>query len=258
MEVRRRPFALPFAFTMLLAPGCGAQDGTATHLLLAAGGGSDTGGLVVAFAPTDPTFQAEQIHVAAGPHLTAYEVLVDGQLATLDDGAGHRSAVTVTEGGVSGQGYLNAGPHHLTIRAAGAPPVFEGDGEVPGGGTVRLFLFGPLAALQGRFVSTPDVPAAGNQHVTAVNLIGGGPTIEVVSCPDARCAPLSDPLALGDVFDTDLPADDDVGYRLVPSDALPDPPVLAFSPDPSAVLVAAPVYLSDQGQLQYAFNWTLP
>jgi hypothetical protein len=246
--------ALPFAFTMLVAPGCGAQEGPANHLLLAAAAGPDTGGMLVAFAPTDPTFQAEQAHVVTGPNVTAYEVLVDGELATLDDGSGHASAVTVTEGGVSGRGYLNAGPHHFTIRAAGGPPAFEGDGQVPGGGTVRLFLFGPLAALQGRFVSTPDVPATGNEHVTAINLVRGGQTIEVVSCPDASCTPLSDPLALGDVFDTERPAGDDVGFRLIPSTALPDPPVLAFSPELPDILVAAPVYVSDEGQLQYGFN----
>jgi hypothetical protein len=254
MEDRRRPLALPFAFTVLVAPGCGAQGGTGNQLLLATDAGPNTGGLLVAFAPTDSTFEAEQARLTTDPRPTAYDVLVDGRLAMLEDGAGHAAAVTVTEGSVTERGYLNAGPHHLTIRAPAGADIFDGDGEVPGGGTVRLFLYGPLEALQGLFVATPDAPAAGNEHVTAVNLMLSGQTIEVVTCADETCAPISGALASGGVFDTEVPAGAGVGYGLVPSTSLPDPPVLAFTTGPPNIFVTAPVYISDQGQLQYGFN----
>jgi hypothetical protein len=267
MEDRRRPLALPFAFTVLVAPGCGVQDGPANHLLLTAAAGPNTGGMLVAFAPTDSTFAAEQARVMTAPNLTTYDVLVDGELAMLDDDAGRASPVTVMEGGTSQRGYLSAGPHHFTIGPPGGPSVFDGDGEVPGGGTVHLFLLGPLQGLQGRFVSTPDMPAAGNEHVTVVNLMRSGQAIEVVSCTEVTCTPISDALALGDDFDTEVPAvlSEDptssltdegtgVGYRLVPSASVPAPPVLPLFADPPAIFVAAPVYMSDQGQLQVGFN----
>jgi len=268
MGDRRRPLALPFAFTVLVAPNCGVQDGQANQqLLTAAAGGPDTGSIVVAFAPTAATFRAEQASLLTGPTRTAYDVLIDGEMAVLDDGDGHTSALTVTEGSMSLRGYLDAGPHHFTIRASGAAPAFDGDGAIPGGGAARLFLFGPVEALQGRFVSTPDTPAFGNEHVTAVNLMENGQTAEVVSCMDGSCTPLSDPLGLGDVFDTEIPATDSdpltssltdagtgVGYRVVPTAALPAPPVLAFQTEVPEVFVAAPVYLSDQGLLLYGFN----
>ncbi len=265
MDDRRRPLALPFAFTVLVAPGCGAPTGQPNLLLAGAGAGPDTGGMLVAFAPTDSTFEAEQSRLLTAPSETAYEVLVDGKVAMLDDDWGHASPLTVTVGTVSSRGYLDAGPHHFTIRAPGGAPVFDGDGQVPGGGTLRLFLFGAPGAVAGQFVSTPDTPAAGNEHVTAVNLMRSGQTVEVVSCVDAACTPISDPLNLGDVFDTEVPASQDlassltddgtgIGYREVPSASLPAPPVLAFQTEARSILVVAPVYMSDQGQLLYGFN----
>jgi hypothetical protein len=113
------------------------------------------------------------------------------------------------------------------------------------------------------------------EHITLVNLVRTGQKLEVVRCTDAAtCTPISPALALGDVFDAEVPADarDDcayplysivpcfpasltaggggIGYRVVPSAALPNPPVLALgSSAPPAVNVVVPLYFSDEGQL---------
>ena len=110
------------------------------------------------------------------------------------------------------------------------------------GSQLRLFLFGPLDALQGRFVVVPATPSAGNEHVTVINLMRSGQPIKVVSCTDATtCTPISPALAMGDLFDAEVPAvvSDDgfaslrsdgsgVNFRLVPSASLPNPPVLGL------------------------------
>ena len=86
------------------------------------------------------------------------------------------------------------------------------------------------------------------------------------------------PLALGETFEGDFPIDatqdwpngrfivsDDggLGYRQVPTPAVPDPPVLPLSygvpvlvdvsMSSSATLVAAPVYMSPRGDIQSSF-----
>jgi hypothetical protein len=251
----------PFAFPLLLVlPACAARD----HLVIPdAAAGPDEGGLLVSFSPTEGTFEAEEARALANPDGTQYRVLLDGDLLT--GAPGSTSPFAVVEGGQAGVRYLESGPHHLTIGAPDNAPIFDGDGQVPGGGTARLFLYGPLDDLRGVFVSVPDAPAAGNEHVTVVNLIRGGQAIEVVSCEDsATCTPLSAELALGDVFDAEVPADlDGIGYRLVPSGALPDPPVLALTEGvwfgaladpPPAIVAAAPVYMSADGQAELSFN----
>jgi hypothetical protein len=276
MGDHRRSAVLPFGFVGLLLSGCGAQP---TPVVLAAAAGPDMGGVLVAFSPTAATFDDEQARLvqaddAPGAQVSAaWQLRIDGSPAVFDGGEENVSAVTVTEGGQSVLGYLDAGPHHFTVAAPGGGPTFDGDAEIPSGGTLRLFLFGPPDALQGRFVSTPDLPASGNQHVTVVNLLRTGQSLEVVACTGlTACAPVSPALSLGDLFDTEVPAPGEgaaatitadgvgIGYRVAPSLSLPAPPVLALTaggataaatPD---VFVAAPVYMSDQGELLYGFN----
>jgi hypothetical protein len=266
-EDRRRVFALPFAVSLLTFPGCNA-DGTPS-VVATAQPGADLGGVRIDFSPVDLTFQAEQARVQTGSSSTEYRLLLDGRLVMLEEAPGDASPLTVVEGGMSALGYLDAGPHHFTISRADGHHVFEGDGQVASGGVTRLLLFGPLEALSGRFVSTPSVPSTGNEHVTVVDLMANQQLVEVVSCVDATtCTPLSPALSLSDVFDTELPAVLDgsgtsltamgagVGYRLVPTDELPAPPVVPLYPQTASVAVffAAPVYMSDDGQPQECFN----
>lgn len=274
MADRGRSFA-PWAFVVamgVMLSGCGAEPHT---VVLTARAGTDQGGVLVAFSPTASSFDDEQ----ADPQPSQpWQLWIDGQRALVDDGDGHVSPLAVSEGGLSAVGYLDAGPHHFTMAASGGAATFDGDAEVPSGGTVRLFLYGPPEALQGRFVATPDVPASGNEHVTVVNLLRTGQRLQVVTCTcAASCTPASSDLALGDLYDTEVPAASDgdgatmttdgagIGYRVTPSPTLPDPPVLALrrgsltAGGPAeaasrAIFVAAPVYMSDTGQLLYGFN----
>jgi hypothetical protein len=270
--------ALPFALTLLALAACSTQDIAPSQVVIAdyqAGPGPDRGRVVVALSPTGDSNQ------------TQYHVLLDDDLVA-DSREDVWDPFTVTPGGEIGIGYLESGPHHFTIVAPGAAPIFEGDGQIPGGGAVRLYLYGPLAALQGRFVSVPDAASAGNEHVTVVNLMSSGQSIEVVSCTNANsCTPISPALSLGELFDAEVPAvisngcppdaapfadclplslsaeGAGIGYRLVPSYSLPDPPALPLGPigfvypDPATVtvFVAAPVSMTDQGQLLFGFNY---
>jgi len=164
--------------------------------------------------------------------------------------------------------------HHFAVLVPGHPPIFQGDGELAAGSWLRLYLFGAADAPQGRFVITADAPSPGNEHITVINLMRSGQTIEVVSCTDVTtCTPISPALAMGDCFQTEAPAvvSDDgygsltatgagIGYRLVPSATLPNPAVnqlssgvqgAVFRPAgskvPAPIFVAAPVFMSDQG-----------
>jgi hypothetical protein len=277
MNARRRFSALPLALALAALPACRTQDIEPTQVVIAdyqAGPAADKGRVVVALSPTDDSNQ------------TPYRVLLDDELV-LDAPGDFSSPFAVRAGEEVGTGFLESGPRHFTIVAAGEAPIFEGDGQVPGGGMVRLYLYGPLNALHGLFVSTPDAASAGNEHVTVVNLMQSGQTIEVVSCTDATtCTPVSPALAPGDQFDTEVPAvitygcppgtipdaicpppslspeGAGIGYRLVPSSALPNPRVLPLHPADAGipgeamatVFVAAPVSMSDQGQLLFGFN----
>ncbi len=243
----------PLALVVWAMSGCGGQSDVI--VLFPYGPGPEMGGVQIACSPTASTFDDEQARLALEVS-QSLQVSIDGQPAMLDDGAGHRSRVVVSEGGKSSLGYLEAGPRHFAVTSNSGTPVFEGDAQVPGGGILRLFLFGPVGSQQGRFVATPDFPAVGNQHLTVVNLARTGQSLEVVSCDDATCTSLSPALALGDLFDTEVTAGaGQVGYRVVPSPSLPDPPLLTFdSASPPGVFLAAPVYISDQGQLQFGFQ----
>jgi hypothetical protein len=275
---------LALAGTLLAGAGCGTDD-IPRPFLLASGPGPDAGGLVVAFASPEDTYAgAEQ--AMANPERTPYYVLCDGQVVSND---GSQPFTVFAGGNPNWVFYLSAGLHHFAVTATlGQPPVFEGDGQVPGGGTAHLFLYGPLDDVKGVFTAVPAVPASGDEDITAVNLMRDGQAIEVVSCTDwATCTPLSTALGLAGVFETEVPALPDpcdpkaqaltpgswgtggcftsmttegagVGYRLVATPSLPDPPVNALSwgvdgiaDDPRPpIFVAAPVFMSAAGQSQ--------
>jgi hypothetical protein len=290
---RRELSAVSFAVTLLMLAACSTENVEPANMLIPHEQvGTSQGGMVIQFAPSDPTYQQEQARVLTGGQ-TEYHIQVDGDYVyePTTDGLW---AVTVDQGSMYGAYFLPAGPHRFTIVKPGGASIFDGDGEIPEGGVERIFLFGPLDDLQGRLVAVPGVPTAGNEHLTVVNLASGGQAIEVVSCTDATtCTPLAPALALGDVFDGELPAffnecdrplDDPgpildgcgtslttqgagIGYRVVPSATLPSPPInpiyrgldsgLALGlPGPlmGEVFIAAPVYLSDQGLAQFSFD----
>lgn len=265
---------IALALAPLALAACGTQEIDPNNVIVASSqAGPDVGGLTVFFPPTDETYQASQARAAATANPTVYHVVLDGKLLVFDPGDGHLTPFTPSEGGAASLGYLPAGPHHFAIAAPSAAPIFEADGQLTGGETTNLFLFGPLNGLQGKFLRMP-VPATGNQYVTAINLIRSGQTIEVVSCTDAStCTPISPALALGDVFQAELPAVTSstssdyslsltqtgagVGYRMVPSAAVPAPPVQVMyeafevgapSYPPALEYLGAPVFMTDQGQ----------
>ena len=61
-------------------------------------------------------------------------------------------------------GYLPAGSHHVEIRAdlGGGPTVFAGDGEIPAGSMAQLYLFGPARRGRGAFRLVSRVRGAGH------------------------------------------------------------------------------------------------
>jgi hypothetical protein len=265
------------ALVPLALAACGTQEIDPNNVIVASSeAGPDKGGLNVFFPSTDENYQAQQASAAANPNGIGYHVIMDGKMLVYDGGPSGLVAFGVGEGSVCSVGYLEAGSHHFAIGVSGAPPIFETDGELAGGQTTDLFLFGPLTGLQGKFVSVPNTPSMGNEHVTVANLMRSGQTIEVVSCTDAStCTPVSPALALGDVFDADFPAVTNSGYnyslsetgagiayRMVPSATVPAPPVqamdLAFTigtptyPPPLDFL-GAPIFMTDQGQPQERF-----
>jgi hypothetical protein len=279
--------AVSLACSLLALAGCRTEHVSGNYVIPSDQPGPDKGGVVVAFSPPEDTYTAVQ----QAPALTQYHLFLDGKVVAESDA---NWLFTIFAGGnPSWVYYVGAGPHHFAIQAPGQAPVFQGDGQVPGAGTAHLFLYGPLDAVKGIFAATPSVPSAGNEHITVLNLMRSGRTIEVVSCSDATtCTPISPALALGDLFDTEVPAVFDdcdpasgssipgswsgggcftsrtttgagIGYRFVPTASLPNPPVSALtlaigdavaSNSPPPVFVAAPVFMNEQGLPVFVFD----
>jgi hypothetical protein len=286
---RQRLSAIWLACTLPALAACSTEDIRGHFLVPSDQGGPDKGGVVVGFSPTEDTYQAaEQELTNLAP--TQYHLFIDGEVVSEPDA--DWLFTTVVGGNVNWVYYLGAGPHHFAIAASGQAPVFQGDGQVPGGGTVNLFLYGPLDEVKGVLAPIPRIPSAGNEHITVVNLMRNGQSIEVVTCNDATtCTPISAGLALSDVFDAEVPAAGDdcdpsspssipgswsggcftsltttgagIGYRLVPTASLPNPPVnaltwgvsdsLSINPRPP-IFVAAPVFMTDDGRSQFVFD----
>ena len=117
------------------------------------------GALMILFAPTDADFAAEQARVNATPNPTLYQLLVDGQEAVYDS-SGTPVPLVVSEGDAMTAGYWPPGMHHFEVAAPSGRRVFSSDGPIVAGAINRLYLFGPLDALQARFVSYPFEPPA--------------------------------------------------------------------------------------------------
>ena len=281
----RRPFrALPLAFALLAVSACGTQDIDPANVVISEGPlGPNQGLFMISYASTAETYEAEQARLTMNWDPPLYNVTMDGRLIAEEEGTAGSPVpqllpISVSEDGLAAAG-LDDGWHHFTVVAHGRAPIFQGDGQIISGGWLRLFLFGAADAQQGRFAFIPSFPAPGNEHVTVINLMRSGQVIEVVTCTDATtCTPISPALAMGDLFDTEVPAvvsadgfssrtadGAGVGFRLVPSAALPDPPVLALSVGASGVAVtgpsapqplfiAAPFFMSSQGNILAGFN----
>jgi hypothetical protein len=290
MRRRQGPSTFSIAVVLLVLPACSTEEvAPTTHIIVASEHpGPGMGDLEIYFAPADATYQQEEARILAGGQ-TEYRIMVDGEYLyqpTVTD----LFEETVWRGGACTNAYLPAGPHHFTLVDPDGVRIFEGDGEIPADGTERIFVYGPLDALQGRFVPVPSLPAAGLQHLTAINLTMDGESLEVVTCTDATtCTPVASALALGDVFDGELPPfyndclptnldvssgaprtgcltslttqGAGVGYRVVPSASFPNPPINAIygaeSSPPGGtpnLFLAAPVYLDDQGLAQFIFE----
>lgn len=234
------------------------------------------GMLGVSFAPRETTFQEQQANAAT--RTASFCPFVDGRQLAFPEDDGSPQPLLILEGATVGIGALPAGPHHFEIRPAGkGPTLFAGDGEIAAASMTLFYLFGPAGAIEGRFVSFPDVVPPGKLHVSLINLLRTGQTLEVVGCSETgHCTPLSVPLGVGDVFDEYLPLDATqdwpnvgyvrstgmgIGYRQVPSSVVPDPPVQPLptdvygftAPSPIATLTAAPIYMSPEGETQASF-----
>jgi hypothetical protein len=183
----------------------------------------------------------------------AYHVFIDGRLLVYED---VDLQPTTTIGDVAKAGDIASGPHHFQVAdARGGPPLFEGDAVMPAGTLTRLYLYGQSDAPQGLFVTYPLAPAAGSMHVNLTNLAIDGHAIEAVSCDDlTHCTPVSSPLAVGETFDASFPltgfedynfsrsaSGGGIGFREVPSAALPTPPIMAMFRDAGTPDVGAAV-----------------
>jgi ABC-type amino acid transport substrate-binding protein len=240
---------------------------------------ADDGVLKVVVAPAAATFAELEASWAAGPaHPTGdqYTAFIDGE---------PWSPSFSTTVGLQDDARRSVGTHHVVIAAAdGSSPVFAGDVDVAAGIVTRLYVFGDGGALQSRVCSYREIPGPKTLHMCAINLVRGGPPIEVVRCASpGHCKSISPPLPFGESFDSDLAADgtgDEYGlyepvspsgiaYRVVPSAALPDPPLAMASPasyfappgwdrgdtglEP-ANLIAAPVCRAPSGDVTYSLQ----
>jgi hypothetical protein len=284
MRDRRPQNALPLAFTLLCLAACSTELVGPDNVV---NGSSETapgqGAFLISFASTAETYQTDHARRATTWNPPIYNVTMDGKILAEEEGTEGSPVpkllpISVSEGGLAGVGYLDGGPHQFAVLTPGSAPIWEGDGDIMPGGALRLFVFGPADAEQGRFAFVPNAPSvAGNENITVINLMRSGQSIEVVSCADATtCTPISPPLAMGDLFQTEVPAvglseggyasmtadGAGIGFRLVPSAALPNPIVdaLYVGPlgqgafPPPEVFVAAPVFLSEQGESLTGFN----
>ena len=275
--------SLRFALSLGLALSACNTEEIAPHQVAIKTTQSDPGqgALLIFFTTTGGTYAAEQARESTNPNLTEYHLFVDGHLVVFDN-SGSATPVVVLEGDMVTAGYWSEGIHHFEFGASEAAAIFAGDGSIVAGAVNRLYLFGPLDALQGRFTSYATNPPAGSAHASVINLVRGEGSIELLSCTDAsHCGAVSPPLALGETFEGDVPfvASDNelqslstsgagLGYRLVPTASLPAPPILPLllSWDLAWVLnhstlstpanfVGAPIYMSSSPEGYVLQQW---
>jgi hypothetical protein len=288
MEDRQRSPVLPLALLLLSLGACSTEQIGPDNVLISYGQpGPGQGAFLAAYASTSASYQEDQTRrLSMNWNPPIYNIMMDGKLLAEEEGVAGSTVpqllpISLSEWGIAG-GYVDGGSHHFAMLVPGKAPIYQGDGESMPGGMLRLFVFGAADAQQGRFVFVPDAPSPGNEHITVINLMCSGQAIEVVSCTDATtCTPISAALGLGDLFQTEVPAvvsadgfasltatGAGIGYRFVPSASFPDPAINALyvglqgaanrvpgSNDlPEEIFVAAPFFMSDQGQILAGFN----
>jgi hypothetical protein len=254
---------------LLAVPACGTREiGTDQVVQVTGQADPSQGELLITVAPAPATYAEAQAATGPSAKNPRYHLLIDGKELMYPDPV---EPVTVGGGGAYGAGFHAAGLHHFTFVSLDDPTVFAADGMIVSGALTRLYVFGPPDSLQARFVVNPFVSPPGQQHLGAINLVRAeGVQIELLSCSDATtCTPLSPPLALGDTFDADVPANDGsagtslsgsgagYGYRQVATASAPNPPILAMWPADSGnpelggspTFIAAPIYLGADGSL---------
>jgi hypothetical protein len=277
MTTRRGPvLAFSIGVVLFALPACSTQEIDPEPVQMLVGGpGWNSGALEIAFAPWESDFAAEQADNSVGDN---FHLFVDGAQVAGWSYTGSLEQIVVSEGALNAIGFLPAGAHHFEIRAGfHGPTAFAGDGVLLPGAQTNLYLFGPPGGVEGRFVSLPYAVPAGTAHVSLINLIRTGQSLEVVACADiSHCTPVSPPLAIGEAFAADVPLDGRqdwptgqfavsngaaIGYRQVPTPAVPDPPLHPFfgtldlvGPlDPATLIVSAPLYMSPEGNVQGTF-----
>jgi hypothetical protein len=289
MEDRQRSNVLPLALLLLSLGACSTQlIGPDNAVMMYDQPGPGQGAFLAAYASTSASYQEDQTRRRSiNGDLPLYNIMMDGKLLAREEGVAGTTVpqllpISLSEWGIAGGGYVDGGSHHFAMLVPGKAPIYQGDGESMPEGMLRLFVFGAADAQQGRFVFVPNAPSPGNEHITVINLMRSGQAIEVVSCTDATtCTPTSPALGLGDLFQTEVPAvvsvdgfasltatGAGIGYRFVPSASFPNPPVNALyvgplgaanrvpgsNDPPGEIFVAAPFFMSDQGQILAGFN----
>jgi len=277
-----RPASAPIlALSLLSTAACSTQElGPGNVAIGETQPGTDTGIFMVGYASTSASYQEDQTRLANPSYYPpVYNITMDGAFLALEEGVAGSTVpqllpISVAEWRMAVDGPLRSGRHRFAMLMPGQTPVFQGDADLMPDGWLRMYVFGAAGAQQGRFVFTGNTPTPGNESITVINLMRGGQVIEVVSCTDATtCTPISPALAMGDVFQSEVPAvisengyesltatGAGVGYRLVPSASLPNPPVNALtigpqgsmnravgSTTPAPIFVSAPFFVSDQG-----------
>jgi len=248
-------------------PACGTKELSPKQVLAGpdAQPTASQGTLGIYFAHPEETYAELQ----TAPTQVLIHVLADGK----DLVSSHEYLYTVVPGEFLIAGNYEAGIHHFAIAQVGGGTLFEGDGPIDSGQTTRLYVFGPLDALQGRFVTYPFKPPDGSIHITAINLVrSGGVEIEVVTCTDpTTCTPISPALSLGETFDANLPVSNtptsgmqpvpttggSFGYRRVATASLPAPPIQPLAqallipltlPYATPIYAVTPEYMGDDGR----------
>ena len=260
------------AAAVLTVPACGTQEiGPNPITYVRNTPGPNTGELMVGFPSPSDSFEEEQARVASVGY-ARYFLFLDGRQLAWEVG-GTSYPVEISEGTLERAGFLPSGRHHLAVVAAEGTTVFAGDAEIVPGLMNRLYLVGRLGALQGLFISYRAPAPTGMLHVSVINLVRDGRSLEVVSCAN-DCTPVSGPRAFGESVGSDFQAADAnpfaladgrrIGWRQVPTAAVPAPPVQLITwfpvgwvdppptPPPPAFAIA-PVYLSPQGDALSTF-----
>ena len=272
--MRRRP-TLCASATLFALSACSTREVPPPGVIVGDSSDLKQGALAIFFAPTARSYEELQV---ATPNPTTYRVLVDDATLVLEvDGwSPPYQTVVVWEGGGNGLlAAVPAGRHRFALAAEGGGPTIAAvDAEVQPGSFNRMYVYGERDALQAQMISSPRVPEPGMLHVGLINLVRNGTRIEAVHCADAtHCERVSSPLGLGESFDRDFPAggiEDQfdrrgqlpggawIGYRQLPTAALPAPPVQPITgtgnwlftggSPPPLNFSASPVYFSAQGE----------